>query len=128
VRDWLRIRKDTVLAIHDEQIAEHGGLPGVRDLALMQSALARPRNAAAYGVPDVATLAAAYAYGLARNHPFQDGNKRTAFVVALVFLLVNGWDFQASDEEAVAIILSLAAGEIDEEALAIWFRQNIVEN
>jgi death-on-curing protein len=94
-------------------------------LALMQSALARPRNVATYGEPDAAALAAAYAYGLARNHPFQDGNKRTAFVVALVFLLVNGWVFTAPDAEAVAVILNLAAGEIDEKGLADWFRVHI---
>jgi death on curing protein len=92
----------------------------------MQSALARPRNVAAYGKPDAADTAAAYAYGLARNHPFQDGNKRTAFVVGLVFLLANGWEFAASDTEAVTTILALAAGEIDQEALAAWFRQNSV--
>lgn len=124
---WKWIREEVVLAIHDEQIAEHGGLPGVREMALIQSALARPRNAVAYGMPDAADLAAAYAYGLARNHPFQDGNKRTAFVVALVFLLSNGYELTVSDGESVATIRALAAGELSEEALAKWLRANMRE-
>ena len=123
--DWVWLRDEVVLAVHDEQIADHGGLPGVRDMALVQSALARPRNLAAYGEPDVASLAAAYAYGLARNHAFSDGNKRTAFVSALTFLLANGFEFTASDAKSVAMMLGLAAGEIDESMLAEWFRQNI---
>jgi death-on-curing protein len=124
-RGWVWLRKETVFAIHDEQIAEHGGLPGLRDMALVESALVRPRNLAAYGDPDAAALAAAYAYGLARNHGFSDGNKRTAYVAALVFLLANGWDFTASDTESVEMILALAAGQIEEEALADWFRGNV---
>ncbi len=124
-RSWVWLRRDVILAIHDEQLAEHGGLPGVRDIALVESALAHARNTAAYGDPDVAALAAAYAYGLARNHGFSDGNKRTAFVAALAFLLMNGCECTASDSDAVATMLSLAAGDIDEEALADWFRQNI---
>jgi death-on-curing protein len=124
---WKWIREEVVLAIHDEQIAEHGGLPGVREMALIQSAPARPRNAVAYGMPDAADLAAAYAYGLARNHPFQDGNKRTAFVVALVFLLSNGYELTVSDGESVATIRALAAGELSEEALAKWLRANMRE-
>jgi death-on-curing protein len=85
----------------------------------MQSTLSRPRNVAAYSEPDAAEIAAAYAYGLTRSHPLQDGNKRTAFVVALVFLLANGWEFAASDTEAVTTILALAAGEIDQESLTV---------
>ncbi len=122
---WVWVREDVVLAIHDEQIAEHGGLPGVRDMDLVQSALARPRNLAAYGDPDAAALAAAYAYGLARNHGFLDGNERAAFVTALVFLLANGWEVTASDAESVEIMLATAAGQVDEEVLAEWFGRNI---
>ncbi len=113
------------MAIHDEQIAEHGGLGGVRDIALIQSALARPRNLAAYGDPDAAALAAAYAHALARNHGFLDGNKRTAFVTALVFLLANGAELTASDAESVVTMLTVAAGQMAEEALAEWLRRNI---
>lgn len=122
---WRWVSEDVVLAVHDAQIAEHGGLPGVRDLAAVQSALARPHNIAAYGNPDPADLAAAYAYGLARNHGFADGNKRTALVVALVFLLDHGWLLTASDAATVEMVVALAAGEMSEEALAEWFRANI---
>jgi death-on-curing protein len=122
---WKWVREDTVMAIHDEQIAEHGGLGGVRDIALIQSALARPRNLAAYGDPDAAALAAAYAHALARNHGFLDGNKRTAFVTALVFLLANGAELTASDAESVVTMLTVAAGQMAEEALAEWLRRNI---
>ena len=94
-------------------------------MELVESALARPRNLAAYGDPDAAALAAAYGYGPARNHGFADGNKRTAFVVALVFLLANGWEFTASDVESVEMIVALAAGQLEEEALADWFRKNM---
>ncbi len=122
---WVWLREDVILAIHDEQVAEHGGLAGLRDITLVQSALARPRNLAAYGDPDVAALAAAYAYGLARNHGFLDGNKRTAFVAALVFLLANGWNLTASDFESVEIMLSVAAGKLEEGDLAAWIRRNV---
>lgn len=122
---WRWVTEDVVLAIHDEQIAEHGGGVGVRDLALVHSALSRPRNLAAYGDPDVADLAAAYAFGIARNHGFVDGNKRTAFVVAYVFLLDQGYQLTASDAEAVRVMVSLAAGEIEEVELAMWFRGTV---
>ncbi len=122
---WRWIREDSVLAIHAAQIAEHGGLGGIRDLTLVQSALARPHNLVAYGDPDAARLAAAYAYGLARNHGFLDGNKRTAFVVALVFLLANGLEMTASDVDSVTTMLAVASGQMDEDSLAEWFRQNI---
>jgi death-on-curing protein len=122
---WVWLREDVILAIHDEQVAEHGGLAGLRDITLVQSALARPRNLAAYGDPDVAALAAPYAYGLARNHGFLDGNKRTAFVAALVFLLANGWNLTASDFESVEIMLSVAAGKLEEGDLAAWIRRNV---
>jgi death-on-curing protein len=118
------IRRDVVLAIHDEQVAEHGGRPGLRDAGLPDSALARPMTAAAYGEPDVPALAAAYAYGLARNHPFLDGNKRTALVVAQLFLELNGWRLAATDAECVLTFVALAAGEVSEPDLADWFRRH----
>jgi death-on-curing protein len=116
------VSEKTVLAIHDEQLAEHGGMPGVRDMALVQSALHRPQNLAAYGAPDIADLAAAYAYGIFRNHGFLDGNKRTAFVVAYVFLLDHGYELMASDQDTVSTMLAVAAGEMSEVELAVWFR------
>jgi death-on-curing protein len=120
--EWRWVSENAALAIHDEQLAEHGGLPGLRDLSLIQSALHRPQNIAAYGAPDVADLAAAYAYGISRNHGFRDGNKRTAFVVACVFLLDHGYELMASDQEAVTAMVAVAAGEMSEVELAIWFR------
>ena len=121
--DWKWIRDNSVLAIHDEQIAEHGGLAGVRDEPLLLSALARPRNLAAYGKPDLADLAAAYAIGIARNHAFFDGNKRTAWVVAEVFLLKNGQELMASDRDGVEVMFAVAAGSISEAELAAWIRK-----
>jgi death-on-curing protein len=122
---WRWIRDSSVLAIHDEQIAEHGGLAGVRDLSLLLSALARPQNLAAYGSPDIADLATAYAIGIARNHAFLDGNKRTAWVVAETFLLKNGYELIARDEDGVTTMLSVADGTISEPELAVWFRAYI---
>ena len=119
---WRWVTEDVVLAVHDAQIAEHGGGAGVRDMALVQSALGRPRNLAAYGEPDVADLAASYAFGIARNHAFVDGNKRTAFVVAYVFLLDHGHELTASDTEAVRVMVARAAGDMEEVELARWFR------
>ncbi len=124
--DWIWVRQDVVLALHDEQIAEHGGLSGLRDAALLESALARPLNLTAYGDPDAADLAAAYAYGLARNHPFADGNKRSAAVVSLTFLLLNKIDFEISEAELVVMTLALAAGDLSEDEVARWFRDHIV--
>lgn len=121
------MRQDVVLALHDEQIAEHGGLSGIRDPALVESALARPLNLAAYGEPDAADLAAAYAFGLARNHPFADGNKRSAAVVALTFLLLNDVAFEITEAELVVMTIALAAGDLSEEEVARWFRDHIVE-
>jgi len=122
---WNWIGEDTVLAIHDAQLAEHGGRSGMRDPALMQSALARPRNLASYGEPDASRLAAAYAYGLVRNHAFADGNKRAAFVVALVFLLDNGFVCISEDTEAVTTMQALASGDMEEEKFAAWLRARI---
>lgn len=112
-------------AVHEEQLAEHGGAPGVRDAGLFESALARPRNLSAYGDPDAAALAAAYGHGLARNHPFIDGNKRTAFVAVELFLALNGLELQASDEDCVMTMLALAAGELTEERFADWIRSHV---
>ena len=119
---WNWIDTSVVLAIHDEQLAEHGGAAGIRDPGLLDSALGRPRNLAAYADPDHADLAAAYAYGIARNHPFVDGNKRTAFVAAELFLALNGFELAAEDTDCVLTMLALAAGELDEAAFAAWIR------
>ena len=113
------------LAIHDEQLAEHGGASGVRDAGAFESAMARPVNLTGCGAPDAAALAAAYAFGLARNHPFVDGNKRTAYVVAEIFLTLNGLVLTSSDQDGIMTFLALAAGELREEQLAAWFRANI---
>jgi death-on-curing protein len=119
--------RDIVLAIHEEQLAQHGGKVGVRDEGLLESALSRPVNRAAYDAEsDVATLAAAYAFGLAKNHPFLDGNKRTAYVAMELFLLDNGFSLIASDEDSLLTMLRLAAGEMSEEDYAGWIRGNVV--
>lgn len=115
---WLSLA--AVLAIHDEQIAEHGGLTGVRDMGLVESALSRPQLKSQYGEGGLAPLAAAYAYGLAKNHPFLDGNKRTAYVAMETFLGLNGAAFLATDEDATITFLRLASGEVSEEELAAW--------
>ncbi len=119
---WKWIREDTALAAHEALLAEFGGLSGVRDMNMLQSALARPQNLAAYGSTDAAALAAAYAFGVIRNHPFADGNKRTGYMLALVFLLDNGCVFTGTDTESIDTILAVAAGEIGEDELASWFR------
>jgi death-on-curing protein len=121
------LREAVVLAIHEAQLAEHGGPAGVRDASLTESALARPRQLQAYGqpAPDIAALAAAYGYGLARNPPFVDGNKRTALVVMETFLALNHWQLDASNVECVQQILMLAGGELDEAALADWLRPRL---
>ncbi len=121
---WLFLGDGLVRALHGEQLAAHGGGAGVRDAGLLDSALQRPRNLAGYGEPDAAALAASLAYGIARNHPFVDGNKRTTFVAAATFLGLNGWRFEASEADVVVTMLALAAGDIDEPALAQWFRDN----
>lgn len=113
------------MAAHREQLIEHGGGQGVRDERLLDSAMARAKNLAAYGEPDAAELAAAYAFGIARNHPFVDGNKRTAAVVSETFLMMNGYMLDTSDAEVVVAFLALAAGELSEDELADWFRQRL---
>ena len=124
--EWRWVSVEAALIAHREQLAEHGGGDGVRDSALLESAMARPVNLAAYGDPDAAALAASYAYGIARNHPFIDGNKRTAVVVSEAFLGLNGFSVNVSDAELVAVFLSLAAGELTEGELAEWFRSSTV--
>jgi death on curing protein len=121
---WNWVSADFVGVIHEQQISHFGGASGLRDEGMLLSALARPENLAAYGEPDAAALAAAYAFGIARNHPFVDGNKRTALVTAAVFLLENGKELVASEADAVITILALAAGELSEEALGDWIRAN----
>jgi len=124
-KDWIWVAEAVAKAAHAEQLAEHGGGEGVRDEGLLDSAMARPRNAAAYGEPDAAELAAAYAFGIARNHPFVDGNKRTAAVVSETFLALNGYRLEASDAELVVAFLALAAGELSEDELADWLRERL---
>ncbi len=114
-----------MLAIHDVQISEHGGLAGIRDLGLVRSVLSRPSNLAQHGKPSVSALAAAYAYGLSKNHGFVDGNKRTAYIVALVFLLDNGFEFVGEDADSVVTMLALASRKITEKQLSDWFQRNI---
>ncbi len=120
---WRWVGLNVVLAVHDRQLAEHGGPDGIRDLKAVESALARPLNLAAYGNPDVADLAAAYAYGLANNHGFIDGNKRTAWVVARLFLADNGQRLEFDPLDAIRTMDDVAGGRIREADLAGWFRR-----
>lgn len=120
---WLGV--EAVLVMHEEQLAEHGGAVGVRDLGLLDSALARPRNAWSYGESDLVALAALYAAGVMRNHPFVDGNKRTGFLAAYAFLYVNGLEIVADEAEVIVQCLSLAASEIDDAEFAAWLRENV---
>ena len=115
---WIDL--EVVLAIHDEQLAEHGGQAGVRDRGLLESALSRPQNQFAYGEHALPRLAASYAFGISRNHPFLDGNKRTSLVVAELFLVLNGFELTATDAECVTAFLALAAGDLTEEQLTQW--------
>ena len=119
---WLST--NLVLSIHDEQLRQFGGPPGLRDQALLESALSRPLNKYAYGSEDLATLAAAYGFGLARNHAFIDGNKRIAFLAMVTFLGLNDIDFVVPEADAVVIILAVGAGEVDEDGLTRWIRDN----
>lgn len=124
MQEWVWLAPAVVEAVHAEQLAEHGGAPGTRDAGLLESALARPRHLASYGDPDIADLAAAYGYGVARNHPFIDGNKRTAFVAVELFLALNGADVTATDADCVLTMLDVAAGSLDEAAFAAWIRSH----
>lgn len=119
---WVWINPRVLYAVHDEQLAEHGGGSGVRDAGLFNSAVNRPLQLANYGMPDVAELAAAYGYGIARNHPFIDGSKRTAFVAVEMFLMLNGFEFFAEDVDCAMTMLDVAAGDISEVDFAAWVR------
>lgn len=121
---WVEV--EDAVAYHNDQIAQHGGLTGIRDRGLLESALSRPQMKAQFGDVDLATLGAAYAYGLARNHPFLDGNKRTALVVMETFLVLNGFEIAADNVEVVAVMLSVAAGEVSEDDLVLWLRSQLV--
>ncbi len=124
MREPIWVRDDVVRAIHLRQISEHGGEAGLRDAGLLDSALARPKSLLAYSdsPPDLSTMAAAYAFGIAKNHPFIDGNKRTAYVVCRTFLILNGQEIKATQEEKYTAFLALSAGELDEADLAEWLR------
>ena len=123
MKKWIWIDPSVVLAVHDELIAEHGGPAGLRDRGLLDSALACPLNLAAYGKPDHADLAACYGVAIAKNHPFVDGNKRTAFVAVELFLTLNGCKLNTSDADAVLAMLAVASGKIDEAGFADWIRR-----
>ena len=122
---WRWVGASVVYAIHDRQLAEHGGMDGIRDRGAIESALARPLNVAGYGRPDAADLAAAYAFGLARNHGFADGNKRTAWVVARLFLADNDLSLSFDPVDAIRTMEGVAARRLDEAQLARWFRKRI---
>ena len=122
---WRWVDRRALLLLHAESLAEHGGSAGLRDEGLLDSALARPLNLVAYGEPDFADLAASYAFGLAKNHPFVDGNKRAAFLGAGLFLALNGFRLRASQVDATQAMLALAADELSEEAFARWLRANV---
>ncbi len=113
-----------IVAIHEAQLVEHGGPPAIRDQGMLESALGRPQNRWAYESGDLATMAAAYGYGIARNHPFIDGNKRTSLMAIFVVLGLNGVDFDVPEADFAAIILSLAAGEVNKDGLTRWIRDN----
>lgn len=119
------VDKRALLLLHDESLAEHGGLSGLRDEGLLDSALARPLHLAAYGQPDFAELAAAYGIGVAKNHAFVDGNKRAAFLAVGLFLALNGWRLVAGQVEATQAMLAVASGELDEPTFAAWLRQHM---
>ena len=121
---WNWVDKRSLIVLHDESLAMHGGLSGVRDEGLLASALARPENLAAYGEPDLADLAASYGLGLAKNHAFVDGNKRVAFLAVGLFLGLNGYRLTATQVEATLTMLAVAAGEMDEAAFADWIRKH----
>jgi death-on-curing protein len=114
--------REIIEAMHAEQLQLHGGAAGLRDEGMLESALGRPLQKIAYSEPDIFELAAAYLFGLVKNHPFIDGNKRTGYIAADVFLSLNGWSVEASQEEVVALVLAVAAGEIDETGAAMFFK------
>jgi death-on-curing protein len=121
---WRWVDRQALCLLHDESVAEHGGAPGLRDEGLLESALARPLNLAVYGEPDVFELAAAYGVGLAKNHPFVDGNKRAAFLAVGLFLALNGHRLTATQADATLTMFAVAAGSLEEPAFAAWLRQH----
>ena len=126
--NWIWLDRAVLIAAHGEQLVEHGGASGMRGENLFDSALTRPVNLAAYGEPDAAALAAAYGVGLAKNHPFVDGNKRTAYIAVETFLILNGYVLDATDAECVLTMLAVASGDLDEAAFANWLRDRLVSN
>lgn len=126
-RVWRWVRHDVLFAVHDRQIAEHGGSDGIRDLGAIETALSRPQNLAYYDDPDAADLAAAYAYGLAKNHGFVDGNKRIAWVAARLFLADNGFRLGFDQLDAIRMVEGLAASDVSEQEFAAWFRDRLIE-
>lgn len=125
-KQWVWLDPQIIYSVHEEQLTEHGGLAGIRDKALLESALGRPQNLANYDEPDVADLAASYGLGIAKNHPFIDGNKRTAYVACELFLVLNGYRLESSDADSVITMLQVAAGDLAESEFAAWIRQNIL--
>jgi death-on-curing protein len=118
------VLRETVLTLHEQSLAEFGGAAGIRDEDLLDSALGKPENLFAYGKPTVFDLAASYGFGLVKNHPFIDGNKRAGFITAITFIELNGWRFQATEAEAAVRTLALAAGEMSEKEYAAWLKKN----
>lgn len=125
--EWVWLDAIVMKAIHDEQLAEHGGISGIRDEGMFDSAMQRAPNLAYYGKPDFAELASAYGVGLAKNHPFLDGNKRTAFVAVELFLVLNGYDLIATDADCILTMLAVASGDVNEQDFANWIRLNSVK-
>jgi death-on-curing protein len=124
---WRWVDQHSLILLHGESLAEHGGASGLRDEGLLQSALARPRHLVAYGEPDLAELAAAYGIGIANNHPFVDGNKRAAFLAVGLFLALNGWRLTVAQAEATLVMFDVAASVIDEEGFVAWIREHLKE-
>jgi death-on-curing protein len=127
VKQWVWIELRDIVAVHEAQLSEHGGAEGIRDQGALESALARPQNLLAYGDPDAASLAASYAFGIAKNHSFVDGNKRTAFVALELFLALNGYTLTADDVQCVLIMLGVAESSVSESELADWVRKSLIE-
>lgn len=124
---WRWVAEPVILAIHDEQLAEHGGTPGLKSRALLESALHRPIHKEAYSYPSVGRLAAAYAFGLIKDHPFHDGNKRTALVASETFLDLNGYELSANDQDCYRVMMGVASGEFNEDQLSEWFDHHTVK-
>lgn len=127
MKQWVWIELRDIVAVHEAQLSEHGGAEGIRDQGALESALARPQNLLAYGDPDAASLAASYAFGIAKNHSFVDGNKRTAFVALELFLALNGYTLTADDVQCVLIMLGVAESSVSESELADWVRKSLIE-